>query len=275
MLGLEFVEEKFHNLEAAIAALKEKQALTGEDFLPLVVQLNQLMSDFTIIRNLQKKMNAIDLSNTQLEPVLPVMGASLDIPADSTPENPWKSQLNTLVKRVVTDYGKQAVLDMSDFDATLLSEEQIEPVRDIIVQSLRNAIAHGLETPKSRENAGKPSEGNLKVKLTQNDSGLQLTIRDDGRGIDIEKIKVTALAKGLATESQLSTWQPSRLLSLIFRQGFTTAQESGLHAGRGVGMDVIKSRLESLNGKSKVRFQAGRYTEFLFTFEGERVVVQS
>ena len=275
MLGLEFVEEKFHSLEAAIAALKEKQALTGEDFLPLVVQLNQLMSDFTIIGNLQKKMSAIDLANIQHEPLLPVMGTSSDIPADSTPEIPWKNQLNTLVKRVVTDYGKQAVLDMSDFDATLLSEKQIEPVKDIIVQSIRNAIAHGLETPESRESAGKPREGNLKVELTHNGSGLQLTIRDDGRGIDLEKIKATALSKGLATESQLSAWHPSKLISLIFRQGFTTAQEGGVHAGRGVGMDLIRSRLDSLNGKSRVRFQAGRYTEFLFTFEGERVAVQS
>jgi len=275
MLGLEFVEEKFHSLEAAIVVLKEKQALTGEDFLPLVVQLNQLMSDFTIIRNLQKKMNAIDLSNMQLEPVLPVVGASLDIAADSAPETLWKSQLNALVKRVVTDYGKQAVLDMSDFDATLLSEEQIEPVRDIIVQSLRNAIAHGIETPESRENAGKPSEGNLKVKLTQNGSSLQLTIRDDGGGIDIEKIKSTALAKRLATESQLSTCQSASLLSLIFRQGFTTAQEGGLHAGRGVGMDLIKSRLGSLNGQFKVKFKAGRFTEFQFSFERERIAVQS
>lgn len=274
MLGLEFVEEKFHGLEATITALQEKQALAGEDFLPLVVQLNQLMSDFTIIGNLQKKMSAIDLSNIHHEPVLPVMG-TIDIPADSKPEIPWKNQLKTLVERVGTDYGKQAVLDMSDFDATLLSEEQMEPVKDIIVQSLRNAIAHGLETPELRENAGKPREGNLKVELTQNGSGLQLTIRDDGRGIDLEKIKATALAKGLATESQLSAWQPSKLLSLIFRQGFSTAQEGGLHAGRGVGMDVIKAGIEALNGKSKVRFQAGRFTEFLFTFEGERAVAQS
>jgi len=203
------------------------------------------------------------------------MGASLDIAANSAPEILWKSQLNALVKRVVTDYGKQAVLDMSDFDATLLSEEQIEPVRDIIVQSLRNAIAHGIETPESRENAGKPSEGNLKVKLTQNGSSLQLTIRDDGGGIDIEKIKSTALAKRLATESQLSTCQSASLLSLIFRQGFTTAQEGGLHAGRGVGMDLIKSRLGSLNGQFKVKFKAGRFTEFQFSFERERIAVQS
>lgn len=275
MLGLEFVEEKFHSLEAAIATLKEKQTPTGEDFLPLVVQLNQLMSDFTVIRNLQKKMSAIDLSSSQCEPVSPVMGASLDIPADSTPEVPWKNQLNTLVKRVMTDYGKQAVLDMSGFDETLLREEQIEPVKDIIVQSLRNAVAHGLETPESRESAGKPRAGHLKVELTHNDSGLQLTIRDDGRGIDLDKIKATALASGLATESQLSAWHPSKLLSLIFRQGFTTAPEGGLHAGRGVGMDVIKSRLDALNGKSRVRFQAGRYTEFLFVFGEERAVVQS
>ena len=135
------------------------------------------------------------------------------------------------------------------------------------MQSLRNSVAHGLETPMMRENAGKPLEGNLKVALKKNGAGLQLTIRDDGQGIDVERIKARAISTGLATENQLGNWHRSKLLSLIFLQGFTTAQESNVHAGHGVGMDLIKSNLDLLRGKAKVRYQTGRFTEFQYSFE--------
>lgn len=269
-LGLDFVMEKFHGLELTIAQLKEKQNLTGEDFLPLVVHLNQLMSDFTIIGNLQEKMLA---SIPVTLPQQPVTEPSADTRSTSTTGINWQKQLASLVNRIANDYKKEAALDLSDFDPTLLSEEQIGPVKDIIVQSLRNAVAHGLESPMAREDAGKPLGGTLKVSLEKNGTGLQLTIQDDGQGIDIEAIKAKAVSSGLATENQLSSWQPSRLLSLIFLQGFTTAQENTVHAGHGVGMDLIKSRLDLLKGKAKVKYQTGHYTEFQYNFAAADAVV--
>ena len=267
VLGLEFVMEKFHTLESSIVKLKEKQNLIGEDFLPLVVHLGQLMADFTIIGKLQKKMIASDPPKFKHDPPLPVLESPADSQGYSRSEPHWKKQLSSLVERIAKDYNKEAVLDISDFDVTLLSKEQTEPVKDIIVQSLRNSVAHGLETPMMRENAGKPLEGNLKVALKKNGAGLQLTIRDDGQGIDLERIKARAISTGLATENQLGNWHRSKLLSLIFLQGFTTAQESNVHAGHGVGMDLIKSNLDLLRGKAKVRYQTGRFTEFQYSFE--------
>jgi hypothetical protein len=273
VLELEFVMEKFHALESAIARLKEKKDMTGEDFLPLVVHLSQLMADFTIIGKLQKKMRASDPPKFKHDPPLPVE-SSADTQDYSRSGPHWKKQLSILVKRIARDYNKEAVLDMSDFDVTLLSKEQTEPVKDIIVQSLRNSVAHGIETPIMRENVGKSLEGSLKVALKKNGEGLQLTIRDDGQGIDLEKIKARAISTGLATENQLSNWQRSRLLSLIFLQGFTTAQESNVHAGHGVGMDLIKSRLDLLKGQAGIRYQTGRYTEFQYSFKVADSVVQ-
>jgi HPt (histidine-containing phosphotransfer) domain-containing protein len=273
VLGLEFVMEKFHTLESAIAKLKEKRDLTGEDFLPLVIHLSQLITDFTIIGKLQKKMKASEPPKFNYDAPLPRVESPADTQDYSRSEPHWKKQLSSMVERIVRDYNKEAILDMSDFDVTLLSKEQTEPVKDIIVQSLRNSVAHGLETPMMRESAGKPLEGNLKVALKKNGAGLQLTIRDDGQGIDVERIKARAISTGLATENQLSDWHRSKLLSLIFLQGFTTAQETNVHAGHGVGMDLIKSRLDSLKGQAKVRFQTGRYTEFQYDFKAADAVV--
>lgn len=270
-LGLEFMIEKFHKLEAEIAALKEQPDMTGEDFLPLVVHLNQLMSDFNIIRNLQKKMMASDLIKHESLP--PMSKTSASGQAGLQADINWKKQMTSLVRRVASDCDKDVVLDMSEFDATLLSEEQKEPVKDIIVQSLRNAVAHGVEPPLLRERAGKVREGRLKVSLTQNGSSLELTVRDDGQGIDLDQIKATAIATGLFTERQLENWPPSKLVSLIFRQGFTTAQKTGVHAGRGVGLDLIKSSIDALNGQVGVRYQRGKYTEFRYKFAQEELAI--
>jgi len=258
VLGLDFVEKKFHRFEDAISELREKKEMAGEDFLPLVVQLNQLMSDFAIIGNLKQKMNDIEFPSRNDAQNSSTAGESDDPPSDSDSAGSWRRQMNTLVKRVADEYRKQVILDMSDFDLSLLAEPQREPVKDIVVQSLRNAIAHGIETPVSRTSSGKTPEGNLKVMLVKNGAGLVLKIRDDGQGIDLQKIRATAVSTGLATEGELSAWQPAKIMSLIFRQGFSTAQESGLHAGRGVGMDgwhgsdQSQSRLAQRPGQGKI-----------------------
>ena len=274
VLGLEFIVDKFHNLENLIAVIREKQSLTGEDFLPLVVLLDQLISDFRIIRNLQLKMNEID--NSMIKPSL-ISTANVTnskSTAGIATSASWKIQMSNLVTQVAKDFKKQVVLNMSDFDSTLLSNQQFEPVKDIIVQSLRNAVAHGLETPVSRESAGKSREGNVKVALSKNSSGLQLTIRDDGNGLDLEKIKSKAVSMGITTQSQIEEWQKGKLLSLIFMQGFTTSQNSGIHAGQGVGMDLIKSQLDALKGQVKVRFKQGHFTEFRYHFQPGHTVSQ-
>ena len=266
VIGLEFITEKFHNLELEIARHRDKKAITGEDFLPLVVHLNQLISDFDIIGNLQDKMQTSDLPQLKQEQSLALPDSSPEMPASSRTERQWKTQFSHLVQQVSADYNKEVRLDTSDFDASLLSEEQKDPVKDIVVQSLRNAIAHGLELPAMRASSGKPPRGHLRVALQRTGMGLQLTIKDDGQGIDLEKIKARAIASGLATEEKLGNWHNSKLLSLIFQQGVTTAEESTVHAGHGVGMDLIRSNVGLLSGQVRVRYKAGRYTEFQYNF---------
>lgn len=274
IIGLDFLVEKFHRFEEVITRLKEKEKIQGEDFLPLVVYLKQLIADFEVIGNLQEKMRAIDLSALKPQAADQAIEELVEQESHVVWDIHWKKQMSALVEKVAKDHEKQVLLDMSDFDVSLLSQGQAETVKDIVVQSLRNAVVHGLETPVSRESAGKSREGVLKVALKKNGSGLQLTIRDDGQGLDLEKIKETALSRGLLTERQLARMQPTTLLGLLFKPGFTTVTESGLHAGQGVGLDLIKSRVDSLNGKIKLRFQRGEYTEFLYHFQPEVATVQ-
>ena len=265
-LGLDFLVEKFHSFEQDVAILRDRNNLSGEDFLPLVVTLKQLISDFFIIENLTEKMKDIDLSAIGLKEA---DNHGSDSASDQTEilERYWKAPLTTLVEKIADDYDKKAILDLSEFDPLLVPSTQAETVKDIVIQSLRNAVAHGLETPGVRISNGKSPEGKLKVSLAQNGKGLQLSVRDDGQGVDLDTIKEKARTNGLATEQQLSGMSRPQLLALMFKQGFSTANEADIHAGRGVGLDLVKSKIHSLNGQIRLKYQSGSYTEFQFFFE--------
>ena len=266
VIGLDFLIDKFHRFELEVHKLRETHIKSGEAFLPLVVALKQLISDFLVINKLKEKMNSIDLSvlehSKRLSHADPSMADEYDLR--------WMEPMNNLVEKVAKDCGKEAVLDLSQFDPTLLSEKQLGPVRDIVVQSLRNAVTHGLESPDDRSSLGKSPQGKLEVELKKNGSGLNLIVRDDGKGLDLDQIRATAISKNLITEEQLVDMERPKLLSMLFSPGFSTSGEIGLHAGQGVGMDLVKQHIQALNGKVKLRFQKGLFTEFHYTFSPEK-----
>lgn len=273
-IGLDFLVDKFHRFEAEINTLKERTKLKGEDFLPLVVALKQLISDFLVIEKLTEKMGAMDT-------LAPISRYGQVAIANNKPwqhpaadDSRWVQPLRTLVATVARDCEKQANLDLSKFDPKLLSRSQEESVRDIVIQTLRNAVTHGLENPAERERAGKPREGRLQVELSRNGAGLSLKIRDDGKGIDLQQIKEAAAAKGVATREQLDKMERNKLIALLFTPGFSTIDKAGLHAGQGVGMDLVKSRIKAMKGRIKLCSQKGAYTEFQYIFAPETAAIQ-
>ncbi len=268
-IGLDFLVDKFHRFELEINKLKERDNISGENFLPLVVALKQLIADFLVIDKLKEKMNGLDLSVLEHQRRSAQNGESEPAEYDLR----WIEPMKNLVAKVAKDCGKEAVLDLSQFDPALLSDSQFGPVRDIIVQSLRNAVTHGLETPGDRSSAGKSPQGRLEVALQRDGERLQLTVRDDGRGIDMEQIRTAAVSKKLVSSEQAVTMDRSKLLSLLFAPGFSTADEAGIHAGQGVGMDLVKDRVLALNGKIKLRTQKGNFTEFQYLLAHESLTV--
>jgi len=155
---------------------------------------------------------------------------------------------------------------MNHFDPGVIGPAQSAAVADIVVQCLRNAVVHGLEPPDDRQRLGKPPQGTITLALYGDQTRTRLMVRDDGRGIDLEAVKIKARRSGLVSDEQSAAWTSSQWVSLLFRPGFSTAPTVGLHAGRGVGLDLIKHRLEEIGGKVRVGFRQGQFTEFHFTF---------
>jgi two-component system chemotaxis sensor kinase CheA len=147
-------------------------------------------------------------------------------------------------------YGKETELDKS----------LIEEINDPLVHLIRNAIDHGIESPEMRIKLGKPPKGTVLVNAEQDGNYILITIEDDGQGMDVERIKQQAIEKGVVTKEEAQELTTSDALNLIFIPGFTTKQEITNISGRGVGMDVVRTKIAKLKGIIDISSQVGKGT---------------
>ncbi|MEA5465254.1 hybrid sensor histidine kinase/response regulator [Leptothoe sp. PORK10 BA2] len=164
------------------------------------------------------------------------------------------------LRELSLEFGKPVELKVEG-DKTLLDRNILESLNDPLMHILRNAFDHGIETPDDRRAAGKSEQGTITITAQQRSSRTIITIRDDGRGIPLDKIRARAQEMGL-DESLLATASETDLLSLIFEPGFSTASQVTALSGRGVGMDVVRNNLEDIRGDISVATQAGQGSTF-------------
>ncbi len=166
------------------------------------------------------------------------------------------------VRDLARSFGKQVELAMTGAD-TALDKRVIEQLSDPLIHLVRNAIDHGLESPAERKAAGKPAAGTLAISAEQHGDRIQITVRDDGRGIDPAEIGKAAVRKGIVGAADRGLWSHDRLLNLIFEPGFSTRTETTDVSGRGVGMDVVRVIANRLGGSVSVTSEIGRGTRVL------------
>jgi len=150
-------------------------------------------------------------------------------------------------------------------------DELYEPLLHLI----RNAIDHGLETAKERKAAGKDPEGLLEVKASRERNQVIIEIRDDGRGIDLEKVKKYAIKKDLVSKAEAEKMTDQELFEYLFYPGFSTAREATLVSGRGVGLDAVKVQIEKAKGDIRTYTEKGKGTTFSIRVPISLSVVQS
>lgn len=145
----------------------------------------------------------------------------------------------------------------------LVDKAALEKLYDPLLHLLRNAFDHGIEPPDLRRNQGKNEEGQIEIRAYHQGNQTLIEIKDDGRGLNLEKIVEKALTVGLATPEQLSGMSEDRIAELIFEPGFSTAAEVSELSGRGVGLDVVRSQLKAVKGNVSVTFKPGQGTTFI------------
>src|SRR4051794_3333685 len=176
--------------------------------------------------------------------------------------------LRRAVRDICKASGKLAKLSVVGSEVSL-DRRVLEQLRGPLVHLVRNAVDHGLELPEVREGRGKHREGALTIRVEQQGNMLFIEVADDGAGLDIEGIREAALRRALVPAEELGNMTAQQLQQLIFRPGFSTKAEATEFSGRGVGLDVVRNQIQSLQGHVEVQSMPGQGARFVLTLPAE------
>jgi two-component system chemotaxis sensor kinase CheA len=185
------------------------------------------------------------------------------------------SQIFSRFPRLVRDLSKSLNKKINlviEGEETELDKSVIEDLLDPIMHSVRNSIDHGIESVEERRAAGKPEEGKVLLKATNEGNMIVIEIGDDGKGIDVESVKAKAVERGLISPNKLLT--DPEAFNLIFEPGFSTAKQITAISGRGVGLDVVRRQIDKLNGTVNVASEPGKGTKFTIKLPLTLAIIQ-
>jgi two-component system, chemotaxis family, sensor kinase CheA len=264
-LGLSSIESRAHSFEDDLKGLREKSDLSGNDFLPLVIKLDDLLTHLQSVGDLVSRLARLHVAaNGSNEPAshtdtAVIESADTDLTAAARPDTGVTGMLQQLALRVAGENHKAAALQCMGFDT--VPDEYRRIVKDIAVQAVRNSIVHGIETTTDRLSTGKPTQGQLKLIFQElGDAGYKLIAEDDGQGLSTEKIKQAALKKGFVTPEKAASLDAKQVFSLLFQPGFSTVENATKDAGRGVGMNLMAGLMQQIGGKVSVATVPGKFT---------------
>ena len=260
------IEEKSAARESTIrvdtARLDQVLNLSGEIGLTKN-RLTSLRADILAGRNDTDTLHALDQAVSQLD----LLVSDLQNSVMKTRMQPI-GRLFQKYPRIARDLARQLGKDV---ELALIGEEtevdktMIEDLADPLVHLVRNAVDHGVESAAERLAAGKPSKSIVRLEARQEGDHIVLIIADDGRGMSPERIRAKAIEKGIIQEEEANTLDDRQSLNLIFLPGFSTMAQASAVSGRGVGMDVVKTNIQKLNGSVDIRSEPGKGSVFIIS----------
>jgi two-component system, chemotaxis family, sensor kinase CheA len=261
-LNLMSIAHRVHALEDMVSELKKKAELSGNDFLPMVLKLDELLAHLRGVREMASRLTTLKdhvPSSTTAE--IASAGASRSSSGGaSKPGDDLSPTLHALAERLAKDHQKRFKLTVNGLSEVPVS--YIETVKDCVIQMLRNSAVHGIEASDIRRAQTKDDVGVVRVDFRKSGAGYELVFEDDGAGISPDQLKAAAVRKQILTEEEASGMDTRATMALIFRPGFSTQEEVSMDAGRGVGMDVVARSVYALGGKIGVSTNPGKFTRF-------------
>lgn len=202
-------------------------------------QMSEQYDGLQVTRELTETNSHIDFITTELQ--MAVMKTRM------VPIAKVFNKLPRLIRELAKEMGKEIELRMVG-EETELDKSLIEELNDPLIHLLRNSADHGVELPDERTTKGKPAKGIVTVRAEHEGNHIVISVEDDGKGMDPEKLKSKAIEKGMLTEAQAREMTTAEAFNLIFAPGFSTAQKVTNVSGRGVGMDVVRTNVQKLKG---------------------------
>jgi two-component system chemotaxis sensor kinase CheA len=221
--------------------------------------------DHDFLRELQETSSSIDFITTELQSAI--------MKTRMVPISKIFQKAPRIVRDLSKEFGKDIELVLRG-EETELDRGIIEELNDPLVHMLRNSCDHGIEKPEEREKTGKNRKGTLILDAEHEGNHIVVSIIDDGKGMDPEKIKLKALEKGLITPEQAQTLSERESLNLIFAPGFSTAEKITSVSGRGVGMDVVRTNIQKLKGIIEIESRPGTGTTFTIKLPLTLAIIQ-
>ena len=249
-------------LRIDVSKIEDLMNLVGE----LVLERNRLLRVFQkLYEEYQSK--TVDEFETVMSSLDRIVG-DLQLAVMKTRMQPVK-RLFQKFPRVVRDLarmlGKEVELVLEGEDAEM-DKTVLEKLEEPLIHLIRNAVDHGIEPPDERERLGKPRRGTVKLSAYYHGDRIFIEISDDGRGIDVEKVKKKALEKGIISPDRAEKMTEKDTLFLIFHPGFSTAEGVSQVSGRGVGMDVVMNTVSAFRGTIDIETEQGKGTKITLSF---------
>jgi len=226
-------------------------------------RLSSLRSDIINGRNDTETLHALDQTVSQLD----LLVSDLQNAVMKTRMQPI-GRLFQKYPRIARDLARNLGKDVELLlvgEETEIDKTMIEDLSDPIIHLIRNAVDHGVESPEERRAAGKPEKSQVRLEARQEGDHIVLIVADDGKGMNAEKLRVKALEKGLITDEEANTMDERQSLNLVFLPGFSTKEVASDVSGRGVGMDVVRTNIQKLNGSIEIKSQVGKGTTFIIS----------
>ena len=244
ILGLNNYSQKLHEIESYIKDLQAKADVGFDDMLCLTVRIESVMGDKDNFRKSVEKIKAFSIDGVRKNT------------ADILLEN-----LNRTAERAALSSGKKVEMDTSGIDAAAIESAPRRLVKEVLLQLVRNAVFHGIESPDERLAKGKKESGLVAVSVNIENERIHIKLQDDGKGLNFEKIRQRAEQMHLIRKNE-KIEDKNRIYQAIFIPGFSTAGSEGIYAGRGVGLDLVRSRIKEHNGTIKIQTEAGKGSIF-------------
>lgn len=219
-------------------------------------QLETQLADFGLVARFDGIIHALD---EQLEKLHANIMSIRRVPVKSLFQ-----RFPKVVRQLSTSLSKEVRFTITG-EETVIDKDLLEKIENPLVHILRNSLDHGLEAPEARKKTGKPEQGSLTLHAHADENNVYIIIEDDGLGIDPQKMKKVAANKGVLPADELARLSDRELINLIFRPGFSSAEQVNEFSGRGVGMDVVMSGLRECNGSIQLDSTVGKGTTVSLT----------
>jgi two-component system chemotaxis sensor kinase CheA len=280
-------------LEDSLHELRSRGALSGSDFLPLAVKLDELYGQFAQLRSLSAQSGPVadpdaDTSESRVtdngtqiidapkflaemakkSPARQKSAAAQSAPVPGThrmaPAGSLNSTLTSLTELVAQEHKKTVVLECAGIE--LVPPRYQATIKNVAIQLIRNAVMHGIESSEPRRELGKPQHGTLRLEFKALlDQSFELHFQDDGCGLDPDKVRSTAVARGLLTQDAAARMRDRQVIKLIFKSGYTTMTSAPGEAPHGSGMSLVRRYVHEAGGKIALATLLGRETRFKVT----------